>query len=178
MTFLLSFSSNAAHRRVRLRKAGVALLAAMLTAASLTACGVREKRENLKNCEFELDNVEVKTFSFTAVDLIVYVGVMNPNPSDVVVDRLKFDLYTGDNKVANGEQTQNTTIAAGQREVIQLNVSTTASQLGSTLMRALMTGGAVDYRVEGTVFLDTILGEIPYPISLEGNTGEGGASVN
>lgn len=175
MTFLLSFSSNAPRRSIRPL---VALLTAILTAATLTSCGIREKRENLKNCEFELDNVEMANFSFSQVDLIVHVGVMNPNPSDVVVDRLKFDLYTGGNKVANGEQNQNTTIAAGQREVIKLNVSTTASQLGSTLMRALMTGGNVDYRVEGVVFLDTILGEIPYPISLEGNTAEGGAAVN
>ena len=172
MTFLLSFPRMISARQSTLV---LALAVAILSASS---CGVRDKRENLKNCEYELENLEVGSFSFTAVELIVHVGVKNPNPSDVVVDRLDFELFTGNDKVAEGKHLENVVIPAGERKVVKLDVKTSTSQVGNTLLRALMSGGAVDYRVEGIVYLDTILGEIPYPIKIEGNTAEDGANGN
>lgn len=175
MTNLLSSTRNesyqsGADRRNHLRRiAGLLIVSLVMTAAS---CGIREKRENLKNCEFELENLEVANFGFSQVDLLVHVGVQNPNPSEVVVDRLEFELFTGENKVADGKHSENLTVPAGEKRVIKIEVATTPSQLGNTLLKALMSGGGVDYRVEGTVYLDTILGEIPYPVSIEGNTAD------
>ncbi len=167
MTFLL-YSQPV----VRARRTSVVAALALILFTTAAACGVREKRENLKNCEFELENLEVVNFGFSQVDLLVHVGVQNPNPSDVVVDRLEFELFTGDNKVAEGKHSENITVAAGDKGVVKLEVATTPAQLGTTLMQALMSGGGVDYRVEGIVYLDTILGEIPYPINIEGNTAD------
>ncbi|MCR9142466.1 MAG: LEA type 2 family protein [bacterium] len=161
------------NRAAKGRSLLLALIVTMLVGA--TACGdLRSKRENLKNCEFELENLEVANFGFSKVDLLVQVGIQNPNPSDVVVDRVVFDLYTGDNKVADGKHNENITVPAGEQRSIKIEVATTPSQLGNTLLKALMSNGSVDYRVDGTVYIDTVLGEIPYPINLEGNTADSG----
>ena len=179
MTILLS-SIRTPQRRFRSRRSPLARFTLTLAvismistlAMSTTACGVREKRENLKKCEFELRDLEIVNFGFSKVDLLVHVGVKNPNTSDVVVDRLEFELFTGASKVADGKHQENVTIPAGEDRVVKLDVTTTPGQVGSTLMKALMSGGSVDYRVQGIVYLDTILGEIPYPVNIEGNTGD------
>ncbi|MEQ9364150.1 MAG: LEA type 2 family protein [Leptospirales bacterium] len=171
MTIVLSSLSSRGRRAARSRLV-LLLTVAMLT--GLTACDLAGKRENLKNCEFELENLEIASFSFTKVELLVHVGIQNPNPSDVVVDRLTFELFTGDNKVADGKHTENIIVPAGERRSIKIDVTTTPNQLGNTLVQALMSNGDVDYRVEGIVYLDTILGEIPYPVNIEGNTADSG----
>jgi LEA14-like dessication related protein len=134
-------------------------------------CSV-EKRENLKKCEFEIDGLEIVTLNFSKLDLLVHVSARNPNASDVIVDRLEFELFTGERKVAAGRHHENIIIPAGERKVLKLEVSTTPGQVGSTLFQALLSGGAMDYRVRGTVYLDTVFGEIPYPLDIEGNTAE------
>ncbi len=141
----------------------------------LTECNIREPRENLQKCEFEFRGLEVAEVGLTKLDLRVFVGIMNPNASAVILDRLDFKLYTGgsDRQIAEGEHKENVRIPAGEERTVTLDVRTSPSQVGGGLLSALIRGGNVDYKLDGTVYLDTFLGEIAYPITLEGNTREG-----
>lgn len=142
---------------------------------SLTECNIREPRENLQKCEFEFRGLEVAEVGLTKIDLRVFVGIKNPNASEVILDRLDFKLYTGGNEreIADGEHKENVRIPAGEERTVTLDVRTSPSQMGGGLLSALISGGNVDYKLDGTVYLDTFIGEIAYPITLEGNTREG-----
>ena len=58
-----------------------------------TDCAFQRMRENLKNCEFDLDSVSIKSLSFTSIELALDVGIKNPNAEQVILDKLVFDLY-------------------------------------------------------------------------------------
>ena len=151
-----------------LRLALVSVFAAQL----IVACNFIQSRENLQNCKFTFEGLEVQNYSLSRLDLRVKVGVENPNASEVVVDRLDFKLFISDREVADGKRDTKDTIPAGEKQIIDLDVSTTPGKLGMTALSALVALGDVDYRLEGTVHLDTIVGSIPYPIELQGNLKE------
>ena len=67
-----------------------------------TDCAFQRMRENLKNCEFDLDSVSIKSLSFTSIELALDVGIKNPNAEQVILDKLVFDLYGSDRKLGSG----------------------------------------------------------------------------
>ena len=75
-----------------------------------TDCAFQRMRENLKNCEFDLDSVSIKSLSFTSIELALDVGIKNPNAEQVILDKLVFDLYGSDRKLGSGKHNETAAI--------------------------------------------------------------------
>ncbi|MEQ8350970.1 MAG: LEA type 2 family protein [Leptospiraceae bacterium] len=144
----------------------LSLLISMFVVSATTDCAFQRMRENLKNCEFDLDSVSIKSMSFTSVELAVDVGIENPNSEQVILDKLVFDLYGGDRKLGSGKHNETAVIPPSERKVVSIDFSASLSEVGMGLLQNLKSGQAT-YRMEGTAYLKTFLGEVPIPFSIE-----------
>ena len=145
------------------RSAQILICLALLGSVS---CAIRQARENLRNCEFDLEGLQLLGYSLSAVQLQVNVGIRNPNESEVVLDRMDFKVFAEGDEIGTGQNEGRTEIAPGQRAVVPLRVNATLGALGTALFRSLR-GGAIQLRVEGTAYIETILGELPVPFTIE-----------
>ncbi|MBI38705.1 MAG: hypothetical protein CMF59_03840 [Leptospiraceae bacterium] len=131
-----------------------------------TDCAFQRMRENLKNCEFDLDSVSIKSLSFTSIELALDVGIKNPNAEQVILDKLVFDLYGSDRKLGSGKHNETAVIPPSERKVVTIDFQTSLSEVGMGLLQNLRSGQAT-YRMEGTAYLKTFFGELPVPFSIE-----------
>ncbi|MBU45629.1 MAG: hypothetical protein CMN76_20645 [Spirochaetaceae bacterium] len=156
-------------RSNRARFLMTAIVSVMMLSVA-TDCAFQRMRENLKNCEFDLDSVSVKSLSFTSVELAVDVGIKNPNAEQVILDKLVFDLYSSDRKLGSGKHNETAVIPPSERKVVTIDFKTSLSEIGMGLLSTLKSGQAT-YRMEGTAYLSTFLGEVPVPFSIEKDMG-------
>ena len=130
-------------------------------------CAIRQARENLRNCEFDLEGLHLLGYSLTAVELQIDVGIRNPNETEVILDRMDFKVFADGDEIGTGQNEGRTEIAPGDRAVVPLKLNATLGTLGSALFRSLTAGRAIQLRVQGTAYVETILGELPVPFTIE-----------
>lgn len=138
----------------------------ILTVLMLGRCAMQQERENLKNCEFNIDSAEVVSMSFPQVELKLNMSVENPNPDRVVIDKLDFTAFVSDKKLADGKTGLTTIIPPGETKIVPLTVKGSILEIGTGLLSSVQAGKAA-YRVEGTAYVETWLGTIPVPFSVE-----------
>ncbi|MCB1168964.1 MAG: LEA type 2 family protein [Leptospiraceae bacterium] len=148
------------------RRLAFTVIISLFVVTATTDCAMQRMRENLKNCEFDLDSVSVKKISFTSVELALDVGIKNPNSEQVILDELVFDLYGNDRKLGSGKHGETAIIPASERKVVTIDFQASLSEIGLGLLSTLKSGQAT-YRMDGTAYLDTFLGKVPIPFSIE-----------
>jgi LEA14-like dessication related protein len=134
----------------------------------ITSCGCKmiEQRKAIKECKFDLEKVEVKDVTLKDVSLIAYVGIENPNDDQVILDRIDFTLYSDKTKLADGSHRKQLKIQPGTREVTPVTVKAPLKNLGAGLLAAVTKSGDVTYTMTGTVYIDTWIGTIEYPLKI------------
>jgi LEA14-like dessication related protein len=139
-----------------------------LAVVLITSCGCKmiEQRKAIKDCKFDLENVEVKDISLTDITLTAYVGIENPNDDQVILDRIDFTLYSDKTKLADGSHKKQVKIQPGTRKVTPVAVKAPLKNLGAGLLGAVTKSGDVTYTMTGTVYIDTWIGTIEYPLKI------------
>jgi LEA14-like dessication related protein len=140
--------------------------AAFALALTLAGCGSVAKRKALKDCEFDLADVEVKSVSLSDVDLLVELSVYNPNDVEVIVDRLSYKLWSDKNAVAEGWHRRQEKVPPGEAGVIAFTVKTPLKNLGKGVLNQIRNEGNVTYTLQATVYLDTFFGELEIPVTV------------
>lgn len=135
-----------------------------LLALSLSSCALIQ-RIALKNCEFRLAGTVIKELALTYLKLGIIIDVTNPNSIDVVLDRMRFDLYINDTKVANATSNLKTTIPSGASVKVTPVVTLDYAQVGTAIISAIKNLSA-KYTVIGTVYFDTPLGTFSFPVTI------------
>ncbi len=141
------------------------LLAAAL-AVTVAGCGTVAKRKALKDCEFDLVDVEVKSVSLSDVDLLAELSVYNPNDVEVIVDRFSYKLWSDKYEVAEGWHRRQEKVPPGESRVIAFTVKTPLKSLGKGVLNQLRNKGNVTYTLQATVYLDTFFGELEIPVTV------------
>lgn len=132
------------------------------------SCQFQQARENLKNCKFSLEDVGIKKISFSSVDLEILVGIKNPNDSEVVVDRMDMEIFLDGKHIGKGSNNSRVDIPSGSLKTIKLDLQTTLSQIGTTLLSTLKSSDAIPYKLNGTAYLKVpLVGEIPFDFTVE-----------
>ncbi|MCK4231749.1 LEA type 2 family protein, partial [candidate division WOR-3 bacterium] len=111
------------------------LLAALL-ASVLGGCFIL-RRTQLQNCEFRLAGTSIKEIALTYLRLAINIDVTNPNRIDVVLDRMRFDLYVNDEHVANGVSNLKTRIPSGGSVKISPVVTLDYAQVGTAIISTI-----------------------------------------
>ncbi len=130
----------------------------------LSSCALVQ-RIALKNCEFRLAGTAIKEIALTYLKLGIIIDVTNPNPIDVVLDRMRFDLYINETKVANATSNLKTTIPSGASVKVTPIVTLDYAQVGAVIVSAIKNLSA-KYKVIGTVYFDTPLGTFSFPVTI------------
>lgn len=136
----------------------------LLVLAMLPGCFIWH-RVALKNCEYRLAGTKIKELALTYLRLEVIIDVTNPNSIEVVVDRIKFDLYVNDEKIANASQNVKTRIPSGESVKIRPLVTLDYSKVQLALISAIKKFSAT-YKVVGTVYFDTAVGSFSFPVTI------------
>lgn len=135
-------------------------------ALSVVGCGLVAKRKALKDCEFDLVDVEVKGISLSDVDLSLELSVYNPNDVEVIVDRFFYKLFSDKNQLAEGWHRRQEKVAPGETEVIAFTMKAPLKNLGKGVLNQLRNRGGVTYTFQADVFLDTFFGELEIPVTV------------
>lgn len=138
------------------------LLCALLFAS---ACGTVQEMKQAVNCRYEIKSAQVSDFSLSDINLDVKVAISNIDKKQPAkLNRFNGKLYINDNEVSD--------IAFGACEIAPSSVEMAKATLtipfakvGKNLI-GLVTANSVsvDYKIKGTMYFDTALGEIPMPV--------------
>ena len=135
----------------------------LLTVLLFALCGCfTARREALKKCTFDLDNIKLLRMSTGKARMRVFVGISNPNDSEVVLDKVDFELFIQHTKVADGSQNKWIAIKPAAREVVEVTVDIPLFNLGLGLLGALMSRDGATYRIKGTVRINAGFGSVPF----------------
>lgn len=104
--------------------------------------------------EISLENVIVKEVSLSAASLVLEVKVENPNLFDITLKGLDFNLYLNDSFVGKGLVGENVAIKRRETTIVPVPFSAQYQDLWE-MVRLLLRDGPKDYRIQGTVTLDT-----------------------
>ncbi|MBN2379460.1 LEA type 2 family protein [candidate division WOR-3 bacterium] len=145
------------------------ILLLVLLAAMLPGCFIW-KRVALKNCEYKFAGTKIKEIALTYLKLELIIDVTNPNSIEVVFDRIAFDLYVNDEKIAKGSHNVKTKIPSGESAKIRPVVTVNYSEIQAAVLSAIKKFSAT-YKVVGTVYFDTAVGSFSFPVTIiEGET--------
>lgn len=138
------------------------LLLLIIPVLLLTTCTYVSERENIKNCNFELDGVRMSNVTLNGITLDFAVNVENINTGKVVLERFDYTAYANKEKLLEGSSPQQVEFAAGQKKTVTISGAINFKDLRSGVREILTKGKDVSYQLLGTVYLSTIFGEIPF----------------
>jgi LEA14-like dessication related protein len=114
--------------------------------------------------EVVLESLDGARYSAEEVNLILRLGVKNPNPFPLRLDQLSYTLLVGGKQLGEGTLAKADTVEASATGVYPVEASVTAATWGPDV-KALISQGVLPYRVRGE--LTGPLLRMPY--SLEGS---------
>jgi LEA14-like dessication related protein len=141
------------------------LLFLMLALGLSLGCSEFAKRIAVKELDFSLKRVSLVEYDMTYMTLNVDVQADNPNDIDAVIDRLDYSFSVNDKNVANGTTARKVTVKANKSKAISTKMKINYMQLGAAVLEAVKNKTA-DFRMDGTVYVETPLGAISFPIDL------------
>ncbi len=130
----------------------------------LSSCQVAE-RLAIANCKYSFLNIVPERIGLTSMDLKLSIQVDNPNPIDVVLDRIGFDFFVNNSKVFTGDMNNRLTIPAGGTEVIEHTVHLSYLRTGIAIIRAIKRKEAY-YTLRGRATYDTKFGRFTFPVKI------------
>lgn len=143
----------------------------MLMAACVAGCDAIEQRKLAKRCAFSLEKVEIRDLSLSDMTIGLTIAISNPNPKEVIIDRMDLYFYIEDRKTINVRINEVKIPPAGLKTV-DASVSMPYATLGMSLPGAMKDTGVIRYRLAGTLFMKTQAGEMRFPVTVYRNQQE------
>ena len=147
--------------------AGVALC--MLLAAALSGCALA-KRFSFEPPTVRLEFIEVTRLDLEGGSLRLQLAVHNPNPYDLRGGQLSATLDLEDTHFGDASLERAATLSAGKQSWVTVPMQFTWEGVGAAA-RGVLTRGAVSYRLEGRLLVQTPGGERWVPLALSGDVG-------
>ncbi len=135
-----------------------------LTLLILSCASIRE-RLAIKECKFSLVSVRPHTFTFSDFKVDFDIRVDNPNTVDAVLDKFVYEFFTNDIKVFSGTTGKKIKIESKKAETFTTTITLEYNAIGQALAEAMKLGSAA-YRIDARAYINTLLGEMSYPVSI------------
>lgn len=142
-----------------------ALLFLVVVLSLSLGCSEFAKRMAVKELDFSLEGVNLVDYDMTYMTLNVDVMADNPNDIDAVIDRLDYSFEINNKNVANGTTARKVTVKANRSKSISTKMKVNYIELGAAVLEAVKNRTA-DFRMAGTVYVETPIGAISFPIDL------------
>ena len=129
------------------------------------SCSAVQERLAIKECKFALTSVTPYAFTFNNFKLDFDIKVDNPNKIDAVLDKLQYTLYADESSLISGTTGKGLKVPANSSNNFITTITLKYSTLGEVLTSAIRLGNA-SYKVKATAYINTLIGEISYPIEI------------
>ncbi len=140
----------------------------LLIIVFLLSCAAVQERLAIKECKFSLISVKPYDFDFNDFKVEFRIDATNPNKIDAVLDKLKYTLYANDKGLISGSTGKGIKIPAKGTNSFSTTITLGYTELGEALISAIRSGKA-EYKVKATAYIQTIIGEISYPVEISLN---------
>lgn len=130
-----------------------------------SACATVQEMKQAVNCRYEIRSAQVSDFSLSDINLDVKVAISNMDKQQTArLNRFDGNLYINDNEVS-AISFGAYEIAPSDTEIAKASLTIPFAKVGKNLI-GLVTANSisVDYKIKGTMYFDTALGEIPMPV--------------
>jgi LEA14-like dessication related protein len=144
------------------------ILNAAVVLSLILSCASIKERLAIKECKFSLISVKPYSFTFNNLKLDFDIKVDNPNTVDAVLDKFVYKFYTNNTQVFTGTTGNKVEVEAKKSAQFTTTITLEYSAIGQALAEAMRLGSAA-YRIDARAYINTILGEISYPVSIELN---------
>jgi LEA14-like dessication related protein len=139
-----------------------------ILAVALAAACTGLARQAFQNPIVNLKDVRVMSLGTTGGNLEVHLNVYNPNGYRLDASQLRYNVFVGDSvRMANGTFEPRASVQAGDSTIVKIPVGFTYVGLGTAASQLLRTG-AVTYRVNGDVTVNSVVGNFTVPFSTSG----------
>lgn len=129
------------------------------------SCSVIKQRLAIKECKFSLAAVNPYDFTFSNLKVDFEVKVNNPNKVDAVLDKLDYTFYVNETDVFSGTTGKGIKVAAGKQKNFTTTITLEYTKAGETIVEALRLQKA-EYKIKAKAYIQTIIGEISYPVEI------------
>jgi LEA14-like dessication related protein len=101
------------------------------------------------------------------MNLIVALDVQNPNRFDLTLRSFQYTLYLNRKEIGSGRLEKEIKIPSSSTTRIQAPLTANFKNWSESLS-AVIAGGDLPYKIEGTAEIKTFFGSVNYPFSKEG----------
>lgn len=132
---------------------------------SLIHCSQITQRLAILNCVYSFLDIEPVKMKTTSLDLKLSIQIDNPNPADVILDKLGFDFFINDNKVFEGIMEKQMKIPNRSTSVLNHIIAISYLRAGAVIVTAIKEKRA-SYRLTGKVYYNTPIGNLEFPVDI------------
>ena len=137
----------------------------LISATLLCACTTVQEMQQTVNCQYDLAGVEVTEYSLNNLSADVALAITNKSKStNARMKRFSGKVYLNDTPLTDislGEFL----IAPQTTQVQKVSINVPFSQVGKNIIGlVLANSNSIKYKVVGTIYFDTPIGEIPLPV--------------
>lgn len=134
----------------------------------ILSCASLKERLAIKECKFTLVSVEPYSFTFSNLKVDFNIKIDNPNSIDAVLDKFVYKFYANNTQLFSGTTGSKIEVEAKKSEQFTTTITLDYDTIGQAMAEAMRLGSAA-YRIDARAYVNTILGEISYPVSIELN---------
>ncbi len=144
------------------------LLACLCGFAACSTVQSLQSMQQAVNCRYELLSANVSDFSLSDIDLDVKVGITNTSKTQAAkLNRFAGKLYINDEETT-AINFGSYDIAPASTEVAKASLNLPFSKVGKNVIGLVTTNSkAINYKIKGTMYFSTPLGELPFPVVIE-----------
>ena len=127
---------------------------------------IEENVQALRDTNVTFEGLEINEISTEQIDLTITVNIYNPNDVTVELERMDYDIYANDVRIASGSFEDPLEIPPEQTVSTTTNIVAPVSTVPSAILSILMEGEA-NWTIEGTMYFNTPDGTIEQTFSRE-----------
>jgi len=122
----------------------------------------------MQNPSFVLREITLKPLSLTEMTLLIGLDVKNPNCFDLTFKSFEYRIYLNNEEIGTGHLEQEILIPSSSTTRVMAPISAVLKNWGGSVIRAILTGDKLQYKIDGKIDIKTAFGEVKLPFSQEG----------
>ncbi len=120
----------------------------------------------LEKPSFVLRDITLSPRSLAEMNLVIGLDVMNPNRFDLKLTSFEYTLHLNGEDIGSGSLKKEILVPASSTTRVNVPVAARFKNLGA-ILRAIIAGDEMPYKIEGTVGVKTSFGGLTFPFSKE-----------
>ena len=138
----------------------------ILSSLFFFACTSMQENYNMVNCKYDLVQVQPTDFNVDSISMDVSIAISNLNKAAAAaVKKFDGDLYVNDVNVS-AITLKDVRVEAGETKVVKSALEIPLKNLGKLAGLVSMGSVSVDYKVKGTIYFTTPIGDVPFPVTI------------